>query len=351
MFLRNAWYVAAWDTEIGPQPFARMILNEPIVLYRAGDGTAVALADRCCHRGLPLSMGEVVGDELRCGYHGLTFDRSGACTQAPGQTAIPLGAHVRSYPLVERWHWLWIWIWMGDPEQADDQLIPNWWWMDHPDWAMVPGNGGTPLYTKCNYEMVTDNVFDLSHLSFVHADTIGNDAITRFPVRTERKADMVRMMRLMPDVPPAPFYKMAGKFEGNVDRWQVVEGILPCHTDVDIGCAEIGSGVLEGRRPQGIAFHALNLPTPETETTTHFFYAHPRMFAIDSEQMDEVYRTDFLKVFLEDVVIMEAQQANLDRISDESFVDLNVDAPALAMRKLLRERIAEEQAATAVAAQ
>ena len=54
MYLRNAWYVAAWESEIGETPFARTILNEAVVLFRTPDGI-VALEDRCCHRALPLS--------------------------------------------------------------------------------------------------------------------------------------------------------------------------------------------------------------------------------------------------------------------------------------------------------
>ena len=130
MFLKNCWYVAAWDHEVTAAPLARTLLCEPVVLYRTEDGTAVALEDRCCHRALPLSMGKVVGDRLQCGYHGLEFDSGGACVRVPGQAQIPPGASVRSYPLVERWKYLW--IWMGDPALADEALIPNWWWFDHP---------------------------------------------------------------------------------------------------------------------------------------------------------------------------------------------------------------------------
>ena len=54
MFLYNAWYVAAWSTEVGEKPLARTLLEEPVVLYRGADGRAVALEDRCCHRALPL---------------------------------------------------------------------------------------------------------------------------------------------------------------------------------------------------------------------------------------------------------------------------------------------------------
>ena len=74
MFLKNAWYVAANDHEIGRKPLGRVLLGEPVVMYRMEDGTVVALEDRCVHRHLPLSMGKLVGDKLQCHYHGLQYD-------------------------------------------------------------------------------------------------------------------------------------------------------------------------------------------------------------------------------------------------------------------------------------
>ena len=124
MFLRNYWYVAATDSEIGRKPFRRIIMNEPVVFYRTEDGAPVALEDRCPHRRLPLSMGKLVdGDVLQCYYHGLRFDRTGACVRVPGQDMIPATARVKKYPVVDRYKWLW--IWMGDPALADPAKIPG----------------------------------------------------------------------------------------------------------------------------------------------------------------------------------------------------------------------------------
>ena len=192
-----------------------------VVLYRTEDGTAVALEDRCCHRALPLSMGKVVGDRLQCGYHGLEFDSGGACVRVPGQAQIPPGASVRSYPLVERWKYLW--IWMGDPALADEALIPNWWWFDHPEWEVVKGKY---LRLDCNYELITDNLLDLSHLSYVHLQTLGTSDITEFPIRTEREKNMIRMTRWIVDRPAPPMFQKLGKFAGTVDRWQIVEDVF-----------------------------------------------------------------------------------------------------------------------------
>src|SRR5216684_6797167 len=77
MFIRNAWYIAAWADELQEKPLARRICNDPIVLFRDPGGQPAALVDRCCHRSAPLSLGEVVAEGIQCGYHGLTFDGSG----------------------------------------------------------------------------------------------------------------------------------------------------------------------------------------------------------------------------------------------------------------------------------
>jgi len=134
MFLKNYWYVAASAPEIGRKPFRRIIMSEPVVFYRTVDGTPVALEDRCPHRRLPLSMGKLISDDvLQCHYHGLRFDRTGACVRVPGQDLIPATARIKAYPVVERYNWLW--IWMGDPALADPATIPDYHWFDDPNWG------------------------------------------------------------------------------------------------------------------------------------------------------------------------------------------------------------------------
>src|SRR6266853_5381774 len=166
MWMRNCWQVVAFAKEIGGKPLARTVCEEPIVLYRTAAGLAVALTDRCPHRFAPLSLGRVIGDQIQCGYHGLCFDHDGLCVRVPGQDSVPR-ARVQKYPLVERHGFAWIWL--GDAERADADLIPDFHWMDDPAWAVAEGYH----HFKANYQLVNDNLFDLSHESFVHEETIG----------------------------------------------------------------------------------------------------------------------------------------------------------------------------------
>ena len=62
-FLTNCWYVAAWDHElIDGKLLARTVLEKPLVLYKGESGRAVALDNRCAHRGAKLSNGRLEGD-------------------------------------------------------------------------------------------------------------------------------------------------------------------------------------------------------------------------------------------------------------------------------------------------
>ena len=121
-YLRDCWYVAARSEDIERKLSPVRIMGERIVLFRGERGEPIALEDACPHRKLPLSRGTIEGSTVVCGYHGLTFDCTGACVIAPTQLDTPpRRAAVRSYPVEDRWGFLW--IWMGDPERADRDAI------------------------------------------------------------------------------------------------------------------------------------------------------------------------------------------------------------------------------------
>jgi phenylpropionate dioxygenase-like ring-hydroxylating dioxygenase large terminal subunit len=161
MFLRNSWYVAAWAKDLERTLLSRTILGEPLVFYRKENGDPVALEDRCAHRHAPLHLGRLVGDDLQCGYHGLTFGCDGVCKSIPSQEMIPAKARVKSYPVVQRNDW--IWVWMGEPVLADKDAIPDFSRVADPAFAAT----GTTNVVKANFELINDNLMDLSH--------VGND--------------------------------------------------------------------------------------------------------------------------------------------------------------------------------
>ena len=349
MFLRNHWYVAAKSDEVKNKPFRRIFLNEPVVLFRTADGTPIALEDRCPHRHLPLSMGKLIGDDvLQCHYHGLRFDTNGQCVRVPGQDMIPVSARVKKYPVVERYKWLW--IWMGDPALADPDTIVDFHWFDDPNW----GAKSDYLHAQCNWQLVVDNLLDLTHLAFVHETTIGNMALVEHAaVRVQRTPGGVQVTRWIIDQPAPPTFVKVGKFTGNVDRWQIIDYLPPGFLRLDVGATPTGTGAPEGKRVNGIQMRNLNAMTPETETTTHYFWGQAHDFEPRNPEMTERVFAQIKMAFLEDVAVFTAQQENLNLLPNAPQTDINADSGGIQARRIVDRLYKEEQAmaATATAAE
>jgi len=343
MFLRNYWYVAATDAEIGRTPLGRTILGEPIVFFRTEAGAPVAMEDRCAHRHLPLSMGKLIGDELQCHYHGLRFGTDGRCTRIPGQEQIPRSAKVKTYPVAERYHW--IWIWMGDPALADPAAITDFHWLDDPNhW----GAKSSYLHVEANWQLVVDNLLDLTHLAFVHETTIGNMALVEHAaVKVQRAPSNVLVTRWIIDQPAPPTFVKVGKFTGNVDRWQIIDYAPPAFLRLDVGACPTGTGAPEGRRVGGIGMRNLNAITPETETTSHYFWGQAHDFEPHNAAMTERVFQQIKTAFLEDVAVFTAQQRMISLRPDAPQVDINADAGGIQARRIVDRLCREEQAAAA----
>ena len=344
MFVRNAWYVAAWDHEIGRDMRRRILLNEPVLLYRREDGKPVALEDRCCHRQAPLSMGRLIGDIVKCPYHGLEFDSSGACVRIPSQDRIPPSARVKSFPVIERNHW--IWVWPGEPAKADPDLIEDFHWMDDPGW----GFGGSYLKVEASYLLLVENLLDTTHLPFLHPTSLGTDAFAKSEFEVTRQGDRIQVARWLMDKPPAPFHKQMGGFPDgmNVDRWQIAHFGPPSFIKLDVGSAPAGAGARQGDRSQGMNMWNLNAITPETGKTAHYFYAQAYNFKLDQRWIADLVRSQVTKAFLEDMAMIKAQQLNMD-LGPSPVVNLGQDKAWLAMRQIVARLLAEEKRQTRAA--
>jgi phenylpropionate dioxygenase-like ring-hydroxylating dioxygenase large terminal subunit len=329
VFLRNAWYVAAWDHEVSQNLLPRTIMGENIVFFRTGDGMPAALEDRCCHRHAPLSAGRLIGSDVECGYHGFVFDRTGRCVRVPGRTPVPARAMVRSYPVLERHRWLW--IWMGDPARADESLIPEMYWHQHPQWRMI----GDYFHVKCHYQNLIDIQLDQTHSQYVHPSSLGNSGALVTAPRLRRETRALLCERLMPESDPPPIWRRAINYpHAKADVWINWTYTFPANITFDTGIAEPGTGAFEGNRSRGITVHTAHGITPESERTTHHFWSCSRNFRLDDEELNRTM-AQIRNTFLEDVQMVEAQQRTIDRCPTAPQVDVPSDAPTIQARKLM----------------
>jgi phenylpropionate dioxygenase-like ring-hydroxylating dioxygenase large terminal subunit len=332
MFLKDAWQVAAFAKDVGRHLLARTLANEDVILYRTLEGDPVALYNTCPHRLVPLSLGKLVDNNVQCAYHGLCFDPSGDCVKVPGQERIPASAKVRKFPVVERYDF--IWIWLGDPALADDGLVPNFHWMTDPDWAISDGYH----HIAAHYQLLNDNLLDLSHETFVHSDTIGNAAVADSPLSVEVQDNrVVRAHRDMLNCEPPPFYIKATGFSTRIDRWHTTIYTPPAFLVIENGAMPAGSDK-EDARAKGMTRERriLNLITPETETSSHYFWAVARSYDLSNLELTEYIRKEIVKTFNEDKVLLEAQQQKLGAKKFTQFpVTLRADAGAVQGRRVL----------------
>jgi len=342
VFLKNTWYPIAQSKEVHSTPLPRQIAGERLVMYRVSDGTPVVLEDRCAHRAAPLSLGQVRGDVLQCGYHGIEYDTTGTATKIPCQAKVSKSAKVRAYPSVERWNFIWAWI--GEAEKADPDLIPNLWWNDHPDWR---GDGDT-LFLKCDYRLLIDNLLDLTHETYVHDKSAGHPIIVQTPCETTATDDTVSVSRVMGpfDVPP-PWKGWVQKgigWDGEVFRYHTSTFMMPAIVAIETGAVRADAPVPNENPNESIRSMLINACVPCDETTCWQMWVWPRNYAIEDHRLTADVVTAINGVFGEDVVMLEAQQRNITERPDGRMIGIATDQGPLRARAMLDAAITAQNA-------
>ncbi len=338
MFLRDAWYVAAIDRDLANRPLPVKILNEKIVLYRQTDGMAVALEDACVHRKLPLSMGQIRGDNIECGYHGLLYNGAGECIRIPCADRIPKGARVRSYPLVSRYGLLW--IWMGEPASADASKIfevPHW---GDPAWGVTRGDVMT---VNCSYLYMTDNLLDPSHVAWVHPDSFGNTACESTPVEVKVNETGVIASRWMRSTEVAPLYVPFVKFQGLCDRLQHYEVRYPSHALIRAVFVPAGEAGPDAEQHEfAFIMDSYNFLTPVDTEHTQYFWFQMRNVLPDDPEMSRLMADGVRGAFEQDRQILNAVQQSFGETQTPS-IDIAIDAAPLRFRRRIRQLIADQR--------
>jgi phenylpropionate dioxygenase-like ring-hydroxylating dioxygenase large terminal subunit len=331
MFPLNQWYVAGFSSELQDKPIARTLLNHAVVLFRNGQGKVAALEDRCCHRHVPLSHGSLEGEGIRCGYHGLLYNVSGKCIEIPGQDKIPAKACVKAYTVAERNQI--IWIWMGvDAETGPDREPPEYFVHDSPKYKFKHGM----FHYDAPYQLIHDNLLDLSHLGYVHVKTIGGNPKLHMqaPTKVDSDGDMVRVVRWMKSSVAPATYAQAWPYKGLIDRWQEIDFHVT-YLAIWTGAVDADTDPLEDPERGGLHMRGFHGVTPETDSSSHYFWSmastsHPDM--PDNRQLvyDQTEQT-----FAEDKVIIEAQYQNMCRFGKQPLIDIHVDAGPNRARRII----------------
>ena len=172
--LQNYWYIACPSSALSIRPRGSRVLDHDLVLFRDASGSPGALRDRCCHRGVRLSLGRVASGTLECRYHGWRYNRMGQCVHIPSllkEERIPEGAQVEAYPCHERDGYVWVWIGQANGAITSHPPISGFderhWWQGS-------------VRMRCASLMGIENNLDWCHPYFVHRWLHGQFFRTRF---------------------------------------------------------------------------------------------------------------------------------------------------------------------------
>ncbi|CCA92109.1 vanillate monooxygenase [Novosphingobium sp. PP1Y] len=329
-YVRNLWYMAAWDDEIPENGMlSRTLLDDKWLIARLSDGSYAMLADRCPHRFVPLSKGKLEADVIHCPYHGLGFDRTGACVHNPFPAEPPAHVRARTMPVVHRHHGLW--FWPGDPQKADPALIPDFGFVER------AGMSRSRLVIKGHYELLTDNLMDLTHAEFLHVTSFGVNGsifLGSQSVKTDESGAIWNNWD-MENVCPPDWAKAILQDESSVDQWLHMRWHAPASMALTVGLARAGTDRNDMVVPQMVNPHII---TPQTIRTSHYFFDHEA-----SEAAAVLARQVFVD---EDEPMIEAAQ---EALGDMDFWDarpaiLETDAGAIrARRRLMQLRRHEER--------
>jgi vanillate O-demethylase monooxygenase subunit len=334
-WLRQRWYQIGWSAELeGGRLLVRTILEEPIVVFRSGDGQLQALFDRCPHRFAPLSRGTIGERGIACGYHGLSFGKDGQCIANP-HGPVTSRMRARAYPVMER-HTA-IWVWMGDPERADPLSLPDLSFIDE-----TPTAAQIHMYmpTKANYELAADNILDLSHTDYLHPTSLGG-IMTGSKARTWEQGDALVTEWHATACDPPPAYKPIVP-TGKADIWTQVTWHAPAL--MVLGTSAKPTGVPRQAADEAYTLHNM---VPETSTTTHYFVCNTRRFMLDSTEFSELLRGAITHAFQdEDKPMLEDQQLRMGTpdLWELDPILLPVDAGAIRVRRKLAAMIQAEHA-------
>jgi phenylpropionate dioxygenase-like ring-hydroxylating dioxygenase large terminal subunit len=304
--LRGYWYIACTARQLGRRPLARTLLGTPLVIFRDGDGHPAALLDRCPHRNVPLSAGRRAGPHLACPYHGWQFDAQGVCRAVPGlcDFAVQPARNVPAFAATEQDGFVWVW---AEPGLAPAAPPPRFPYLHAAGYVSITGEARV----EASLPDAAENFLDGTHTHFVHAGLI----------RTEgQRREVSAIVRRAADCVEAE-YPDEGQQSGLISR------LFGAQVDVMVGRFRLPSLVELEYRARGRVKLLITLCfTPETDTCQHLFAVAsgqaPRLLAGPAAL---AIRLLFRQALRQDLHILQAQSANLQRFGGPQYVYTELD--------------------------
>lgn len=312
--LAKHWFPVARAVDVQDQPLQATLLDLELVVYRTPGGIHVG-RDLCPHRGVPLSMGCVEGEELVCAYHGLRFGPDGQCRKIPAQPELvpPARFRVGMFPAVERYGLVWTCLLPG----AGTAIPPMPSWTDPAYQPILP----PPVDIAGSAGRQVEGFVDVAHFAFVHHEAFAdrdnpvvpayNTEVTDFGLRSDYWSTVSNYPKSLQHLAP-PGFQWLRSFEVHP----------PFTAQLTVHFPE------EGR------LHILNAASPVSARKTRLFVPIARNFDRNGS-LEDVYAFN-AQVFAEDQAIIERQRPEDLPLDMQEEAHFAADRTSAGYRRLLK---------------
>ncbi|RUT24720.1 (2Fe-2S)-binding protein [Asaia sp. W19] len=313
--LSTFWYPIALSRDVGAAPVAATLLDETLVIYRAGDALVVA-QDICPHRGVPLSLGSGNGESIACAYHGFRFGASGRCVKVPAHpaSAIPGKLHLKTFPARERYGLIWTCLAGETPHDVPE--MPHW---DEPAYQQIT----CPSIDIAGFAgRQVEGFLDVAHFAFVHTDTFAdpeNPVVPPYMPRRTAEGFEVEYRSTVGNYPIG----VEGRAPAGFEWLRHFRTSLPFTATLEIHFPDAGRLVI------------MNAASPVSARKTRMFAPICRNFDKDIP-VEAVYEFN-RRVFEEDRVLVEAQKPECLPLDPTLEAHVMADRSSIAYRKGLRD--------------
>jgi phenylpropionate dioxygenase-like ring-hydroxylating dioxygenase large terminal subunit len=316
--VRDDWYPVCRSDRLRRAPLASALLGTPIVVFRGRDGAPATLIDRCPHRNVPLSLGRVRGEALRCAYHGWEFGPDGACRAVPGLIG-DVRSHERraaSFATRDSQGFVWVYATPDAVPVGDPFRFPH---ADDPDWATAR----EVLDVDASLHAVAENALDVPHTAFLHGGWFRSADRPRreIDVIVRRSNDRVEAEYVGESRPPGIVARLLAPRGGEVfhaDRF-----ILPSIAQVDYRLGDSGISITAALAP---------VEDYRTRLCVAFSFRLP----VPAWTVRPLLRRVAMRIFRQDAWMLARQTATVRRFGEERFLFTEIDVLGSEIFDLLR---------------
>jgi phenylpropionate dioxygenase-like ring-hydroxylating dioxygenase large terminal subunit len=295
------------------KPLAIEFMGAPLVVFRDGSGRPGVLTDRCPHRNAPLSMGQVHGGALECGYHGWRFDTGGTCVAIPGLDE-PVGGRrgVGAHAACERDGVVWFWSEAGEDPEGEPFRLPD------------LGTGSRQVVLTydiaATMQATIENTLDVPHTAFLHRGLLRGGASNRITAQRRAIPGGVEVRYLGEPFGIGFIRAKGGATLEHYDRF-----LLPCVAQVEY---RAGPWL-------HIVNSVLHLPLDEFRTRT-WFVLRANSQRLPTRLVQAVIRVQGPHVAKQDKRVLERQTETVRRFGGEQYSSTELDLFATAIARLVR---------------